>query len=56
MSPIGWQCASCGWATIDLDVMQSAVWPEGADGRVVSLVCPQCHDEGNFIDYHPRSQ
>lgn len=45
----GWRCGACGWETFDIKVMHEQVnWPE-ADG-VITLVCPECGTEGNFVD------
>jgi hypothetical protein len=44
----GWQCAKCGWATVDLGTMHEQVWV-CADG--LDMVCPGCGAEGEFVDY-----
>lgn len=45
----GWRCRPCGWQTFDLKVMHDEVNWANPDGSV-SLVCPQCGAEGDFID------
>jgi rubredoxin len=46
---IGWRCRPCGWETYDLADMHTLVnWPN-PDGSI-SLVCPSCGAEGDFVD------
>lgn len=46
---VGWQCGPCGWQTFSVKDMHRFVnWRE-PDGSI-SLVCPQCGAEGQFID------
>lgn len=46
---VGWRCGPCGWETYDLADMRNLVnWPE-FDGTI-SLVCPRCGAEGQFVD------
>jgi hypothetical protein len=47
---VTWRCSACGWvaseSTIDL-----ALWHEA--NRTVAMVCPECDEEGSFVDHDP---
>ena len=49
-SGVTWRCSACGWIA-DESSISSALWHE-AD-RVVAMVCPECSEEGRFVDHEP---
>ena len=55
----GWMCNGCGWFTHSLSEMKrSVMWEDSHPrfGTVLSLVCPKCGREGDFVDHERCSK